>query len=361
MPPNSADAEGNAGTELANGIDHEDSVWVRQQTDKVELHRHLEGSVLPKTMWRLQDKGMVNFGFESFEDLERHIIMTEPLQDWDTFFKRFETFHKVFLEGGPAATREVVKDEVAFAATEEGISHLELRFSPHYMGGGEELLKGRAEYPSSWDDHMQAIIEGCAAAKSSHSIRVGLVAIVSRNYGPKSGLMTAAFARRWRSDVVGFDFAANEDKETTAAFADTAAAAHQMGLPLTVHTGEGYSVDHIQHTLDCYGPAVRRLGHATTLLDDPALVERCCRQGITVESCPTSNFLMGCVPSLEAHPLPRLLAAGVTCTVNTDNPVLFGTTMNDEWRLCLQRMSITRPQLLRMNDNAKAVAFGFGD
>ena len=80
-----------------------------------------------------------------------------------------------------------------------------------------------------------------------------------------------------------------------------------MGLPLTVHTGEGCSVDHIQHTLDCFGSAVRRLGHATTLLDSPSLVDTCRRNGIAVEACPTSNYLMGCIPSVSDHPLPGFI------------------------------------------------------
>jgi adenosine deaminase len=185
---------------------------------------------------------------------------------------------------------------------------------------------------------------------------------------------------------VGFDFADDESKQTTLELVDTAAAVHQMGLPLTVHTGEGLSVDHIQHTLDCFGSAVRRLGHATTLLDSPSLVERVRREGIAVESCLTSNFLMGTVPSMAKHPLPGFVRHQVrspfallsppfsvsdSCsrsdplvarrqvkvTVNTDDPTLFGTDMNREWLCCLEEGLLSREELLKANATAREVSF----
>uniref|UniRef100_A0A7S1SV99 adenosine deaminase n=1 Tax=Tetraselmis chuii TaxID=63592 RepID=A0A7S1SV99_9CHLO len=336
--------------------------WVTRQP-KADLHRHIEGGVRPETIWRLQTEGKVGFRFSSLSALKKKVSLSRPVQDWHEFFNDFGIFQRVFTEGGPKATLAAVREEVEHAAEQENIDLLELRFSPQFMNGdvdAEQLrrsLKGRAEYPSAWDDHMEAIIQGCVAGSLGRDMKVGLMPLVSRNYGPASGMMTVAFARRWRPHVVGFDFAADESKSMTTQFAESAAAAHQLGLPLTVHTGEGYSSDYITHTLDTYGSAVRRLGHAVTVLDDPELVRRCRRDGITVECCPTSNYLMGTIPSLRAHPLPRMIASGLRVCVNTDDPSLFGLTLNQEWENCLNSIHLSRPQLLRMNATARASSF----
>eukprot|EP00873_Tetraselmis_striata_P033096 jgi/Tetstr1/453360/TSEL_040350.t1 len=330
---------------------------------KVELHRHIEGSVQPETIWRLQQEGLLECRFSSLEAVRDKVALKRPVEDWQEFFKDFEVFQQVFTKGGPAATREAVRDQVEHAADVEGIDLLELRWSPAFMSGLEDTeslqasLRGGAEYPPEWDDHMQAIIEGCSQGAAGRNIRVGLIPLVSRNFGTVSGMMTVAFARRWRPHVVGFDFAADESKATTTKFCETAAGAAALGLPLTVHTGEGYTADFISHTLDSYGSAVRRLGHAVSLVEDDAVLQRCRRAGITVESCPTSNFLMGTIPCIAAHPLPQMIQQGVQVSVNTDDPALFGVTLNDEWEACLNQLNVSRAQLLQLDATARAASF----
>ena len=95
--------------------------------------------------------------------------------------------------------------------------------------------------------------------------------------------------------------------------------------------------------LDVLG--ARRIAHGIRAVEDPALVARLAAEGVVLDICPTSNIALGVVESLSVHPLPLLLRAGVRCTLNADDPLLFGPGLLEEYETARTAFALTDPQL----------------
>src|SRR5690606_5397766 len=102
------------------------------------------------------------------------------------------------------------------------------------------------------------------------------------------------------------------------------------GLGRTVHAAEGRAPHEIRTAIEVLG--AQRIGHGTTLLEDPSVVDLVIERGVTIEACPTSNVHTGVIDAVAAHPLPRWLAAGVRACVCTDNTLLSDVTSAEEHR-----------------------------
>ncbi|HEY7073401.1 MAG TPA: hypothetical protein VH479_24960, partial [Acidimicrobiales bacterium] len=130
--------------------------------------------------------------------------------------------------------------------------------------------------------------------------------------------------------LVAFGLAGAEAGIDRAAFEAAFAAARAAGLPGVPHAGEGEGPDSVWAALRHLQPA--RIGHGIRAVEDPALVAHLAEAAIPLEVCPTSNVCTRVVPSLAEHPVGALIDAGVTVTVNSDDPHMFATTLTDEYR-----------------------------
>lgn len=300
---------------------------------RVELHRHLEGSLRVSTLFELATRLGIPLPAATAPELAPHVQVLEPMDDLSAVLTMFDLFARTFadLDIVRRLTREVVEDAAA-----EGISLLELRFSPGYMTSHHDL---------DWDGLMEAVIQGVADARAENPIVVGLIPIISRSLGMDRARRTVDLAKRWRSSVVGFDLADVEQHFPARMWAPLLKG---LDLPLTVHSGEDTGPEFVAETLDVLG--ARRIGHGVAILRDPALTERVAREGIVVEACPTSNVCTRAVPSLEAHPLRHLLDRGVKVALCSDDPGLFGITLAHEWQLA-PRLGLdpTHEELLRQH------------
>ncbi|HEY3502334.1 MAG TPA: hypothetical protein VGN37_06010 [Actinocatenispora sp.] len=88
-----------------------------------------------------------------------------------------------------------------------------------------------------------------------------------------------------------------------------------------------------------------RIAHGIRAIEDPAVVDLLVDRGVSLDVCPTSNRILGVVPDLARHPLPRLLAAGVRCSLGADDPLMFGVGVADEYRIARDRLGLTDRQL----------------
>jgi adenosine deaminase len=133
--------------------------------------------------------------------------------------------------------------------------------------------------------------------------------------------------------VVGIDIAGGPDTAHAHRLRDYArpfSRARDLGLGRTVHAGEGRPPAEIREAVEVLH--AQRIGHGTTLVDDPAVLDLVRNRGVTVEACLTSNLQTGAVPDLPAHPLPHLLKAGVRVTVCTDNTLFSDVDAPGEYR-----------------------------
>jgi adenosine deaminase len=205
----------------------------------------------------------------------------------------------------------------------------ELRFAPPFIAAGKRL--GNAEI-------IEGVLDGVEQGVQRFGIEVALIGILPRTASPEANRAATAdllaYARSphrgaWR--ILGFDLADSETARPPEDFLPLIEQARAAGLGITVHSGENTSAAHLLATLRVFGP--RRIGHGIQAWGDPEALRLLKESAVTLEVCPTSNWLTRSVPSLEAHPLPRLRKAGVQVTLNSDDPQLMGIDLVHEYRL----------------------------
>ena len=145
--------------------------------------------------------------------------------------------------------------------------------------------------------------------------------------------------------VVGFGLDGDESRFPPALFADACGTVRAAGLVVVPHAGELLGPGSVVDAIDVLG--ARRVMHGVRCIEDPQLVARLADAGTVLDVCPTSNILLSVVPSWQEGLLPALLAAGVRCTVNADDPLLFDTDLLTEYRRCREQLGLTGPSACR--------------
>jgi adenosine deaminase len=301
--------------------------------EKADLHRHLEGSIRPGTLIECRrDLGL------STPD---HFQVLHQFDDLSAVLNAFELYRSIFtLNNIERIAAEAVEDAAA-----DGLTLLELRFSPDFMARPHSL---------EWNELMERIISGVDRATTGRPIAVDLVVIVSRCFGVESALESAKFAARWRERVVGFDFA-DEELRPASQYGAAVRIARDAGLGLTVHTGENTGPDAVWDVIESLHPD--RLGHGVAVGRDEKLAAYCAENEILIESCPTSNYRTRAVSDLGSHPARSLLRRGVPLAICSDDPGLFDITLSHEFDVARRQMGFDDDDLAAASRNAVQHAF----
>ena len=312
---------------------------------KVDLHRHLEGSLRLQTVLEVSKAHGLPLPAWEVDSLKPHIWIQEPANDILKVFPRFDLARNIFVDYDVCrrAAWECLEDAAA-----QGLDTLELRFSPLYMAEphGLDPMSVASVVCEAWEE-----------AKTRLPIHARLIGILSRTYGPQACEieLNAVLAHRQRG-IVGLDLAGDEARQPAPLFEDHFRRAREAGLHVTVHAGEFAGVESVRQAVDLLG--AERLGHAVRVVDDPGLMERLAERGIAIECCPTSNVLTCAVPDYASHPLPIFLEHGLIATLNTDDPGLMGDlTLEEEYRHARDEMGLSRAQLDQVQRNGLRAAF----
>jgi adenosine deaminase len=164
-------------------------------------------------------------------------------------------------------------------------------------------------------------------------------------------LLAARYAGR---GVIGFDLAGAEAGHPPGEHAAAYAAARDAGLGLTCHAGEA---DIGARVLEAAALGATRIGHGIHIVDDERNMARARALGLHFEVCPSSNVHTGAAASLAAHPLKRMLEAGLSVSLSTDNRLMSGVRLSDEWRHARQAMGLDAATLRAMNRAAAEASF----
>jgi len=290
-----------------------------------ERHLHLDGSLRPATVTELAQR----------LGLDVPSLPFTPGMGLAEALARFR--FTLSLLQRPAEVRRVAAEMCEDAAA-QGVTSLEIRFAPQLHAGAP----------------LEAVVD---AALEGFEGRGGL--ILCGLYGePPSMLAQLVQAARSRPGVVGIDLAGGPATDHAFGMDDYAPAfaqARDLGLGRTVHAGEGRPPAEIRRAIELLG--AQRIGHGTTLLDDPSVVELVIERGITIEACVTSNWHVGAIPSVDAHPLPRWLERGVRACICADNWLLSEVSTRQEVERVAAIPGMT-PQLLQQAiDCGHAAAF----
>lgn len=260
-----------------------------------------------------------------------HQMTVPPIRgfaDFGAFVGMYRAACEVLV--GEAELRRLVREVVEDAAA-DGVTWVEPAFYPpnHLERWGTNAAS------------TEIVLDELISAGAQLGVGVGLVVAADRTVDPSEALDLARLAARYAVagfPVVGFGLANDEVGHPPEPFAAAFAIAREAGLLAVPHGGELEGPDSVRGCLDACG--AHRVMHGVRAVEDPSLVARLADEGICLDVCPSSNVALGVVPRLEDHPLPRLLEAGVPCSLNADDPLLFGPGILAEYQLCRDRLGL---------------------
>ena len=274
---------------------------------KAHLHLHLEAGMSPQLLADLAAKygrevpvirGYGNFA--AFSDT--YVAATDVLREREDW--------------------EALADQVCAQHAHEGAVYLE----PAFWAGNYRHL-----FPSD-EDTWELVLDVFESAAARHGITIRFMMPVDRVKDSESdGLALVEIARRHPGRIVSFGLHNDEVGHPPQDFVECFAAAREAGLLSTPHAGELESGQFVADSIDLLG--ADRIQHGVRATEVPGLVERLAELGTCLDVCPTSNLMLGVFPSLDVHPLRALLDAGVRCSINGDDPLLFGPGLLDEYEL----------------------------
>jgi adenosine deaminase len=243
------------------------------------------------------------------------------------------------MQTEPALER--IAYELCVDSAAENIDYLEVRWAPRlHLDRGLTVTQVIA-----------AVLAGLAAAP----IKAVAIVCAMRHHAPEDNVQLAREAGRYAGrGVVGFDLAGDEVRYPATPQRPAFEAARAANLKLTCHAGEAGDPSHVEQALDL---GIERIAHGVIGAREPRIVERIKKEGVVLDLCPTANWKCKAVPSLDKHPLPHLVRAGVRCTLSTDSRTVAGTTLTHEFELA-SAMGMTDAELEACNQTAYAAKFG---
>jgi adenosine deaminase len=294
---------------------------------RTELHRHLDASVRPATLAELIGAFHIDAPYTTEKAVREGYWLTRQMASLKEVLDRFQLFQKVLktTEVLERLGREAVEDVHA-----EGTANVEFRYSPAFTSE----LSG-----IDWSEALNAFERGVWAGCKATGVRAGLICIASRESGLEQVRKSIEFAVAHRHRFIGVDLAGPEEGYPCRLYKDIFRKAHDAGLPVTVHAGEACGPENVWEAIDLLG--AKRIGHGIHSVQDAELIRRLARDGILLETCPTSNYITRSVMEWPKHPLPQLLAAGVPVSINTDDPGIFGVPLGEEYRRCKKHLGLT--------------------
>jgi adenosine deaminase len=161
--------------------------------------------------------------------------------------------------------------------------------------------------------------------------------------------------RPWYDRLLGFGLGGAEVGNPPSKFAEFFRRCRERGFKVVAHAGEEGPAAYVREAVELL--QVQRLDHGNTCLDDPALVAQLAQQRIPLTVCPLSNLKLQLVPSMAAHPLRKLMDAGLCVTVNSDDPSYFGGYVNDNYLACQQALGLGRDDMVSLARNSFEAAF----
>lgn len=309
---------------------------------KADLHCHLDGSVRAETMLDLAREYGQTMPVDDPDALREHMVVKDA-HNLEEYLERFTITLSVMQR---AEAIERIAYELAADAARDGVRYLEARYAP--------VLNIREGL--SLDEAVEAAARGLARAERDHHIVARIIVCGLRHLEPEVSLRLAQLAVAHRArGVVGFDLAGGERGHPASAHAEAFAYARQHDLAVTVHAGEGDGADSVRQAVHLCG--AHRLGHATRLIEDESLTRYVNDRRIALEVCLTSNVQTHATESFDAHPVRQYFDRGMNVVLNTDNRLMSGTTLTDEYLLAARHHSFTFEELAAIALNGFASAF----
>lgn len=307
------------------------------QLPKVELHLHLEGAVRPETLLELaQSRPGVKAKVDEW-------IAARTAQGY-----RYSSFREFLVSFGILSVLLETPQDYALITTRliEWLAAQNVQYAEIIFAAGVVL----------WKKHrVDSVFEAISGASKEAEYRTGLevqwIFDATRQFGLDHVREVMRWAARYRSQgVIGFGIGGDEVAAPAKMFGDIFREGRDLGLHCLAHAGEAAGPESIRDAVELLG--AERIGHGLTAIQDASVMNLLRERRIPLEVCPSSNVSTGLIARIEDHPMPNFLNAGLTVTLNSDDPAMFGTSLNEEFLRAAQAFRLNRETLVQLSRNA---------
>jgi len=316
---------------------------VMRKLPKAELHKHLDGSVRPRTIIELAKEQGVELPTFDEAELKKLVSVDENCSSLVEYLRGFGITLKV-LQRPYALTRAMY--EVCEDSWNDGVRYLEIRFSP-ILHIEEGLSLGGV---------MEAVCEGLTLARYHFPITVNIIVCAMRQLPSNVTQDIAEIAWRYRhKGVCGFDLAGPEYGYSSKLHRAAFDVVRAKCVNCTLHSGEAAGWESIRDSIRYCG--ANRIGHGVRLIENPALMEYVVSHHIVVESCPTSNVHTKAIQRIEDHPIRKFFDAGVIVVPCTDNTTVSNCDLTGEYMILIEKFGFNLEEIVRVLDYGFQGAF----
>ncbi|MEO7083404.1 MAG: adenosine deaminase [Gemmatimonadaceae bacterium] len=309
---------------------------------KAELHCHLDGSVRPSTLLELGTEYRMPMPRDDVDSL-RDYMRVDDARSLEDYLARFDVTLGVMQT---ADALERIAYELSMDAAQDGVRYIEVRYAP--------VLNIKCGL--SLGEAVEAPLRGLERAERDGGAIARVIVCGLRHMTPEVSMELAQLAVAYKHrGVVGFDLAGGEYGNPAALHAAAFAYARENDLACTCHAGEGADASYVREAVHTCG--ADRIGHATRLIEDESLTQYVNDRRIALEICLTSNVQTHAVESYHDHPFRRYYDRGMNVVLNTDNRLMSGTTLTDEYMHAATYLGFTFDELSKVALNGFASAF----
>ena len=313
------------------------------QLPLVDLHRHLDGNIRPKTIWQLAQKNNIKLPADNFESFLPHVQITDSEADLIAFLKKLDWGVGVLKSLDDVVRIGYENVEDAFNAN---IDYAELRFSPYYIAMTHNLpIEGVVE----------AIIEGVNKGKEKFSTKTNLIGILSRTFGVEHCQSELNALLAYKDNLVAVDLAGDEYNFPGSLFDNHFKQVKDAGLNVSVHAGEAAGPESVWHAIKTLGAT--RIGHGVACAKDQQLMDYMRDHQISIESCLTSNYQTGTIQNLAVHPVKTFIANDLLVCLNTDDPAVENIELAGEYQLASEVLQLSDAHITQLQRNAIQMSF----
>jgi adenosine deaminase/aminodeoxyfutalosine deaminase len=309
---------------------------------KVELHLHLEGAVRPETLRELS---------------RNKVWLRKKVGEWISKRRkqhfRYGSFREFLLAFGVVSLLLEEPKDYALATTRlvEWLGEQKVRYAEITLAAGVLLWKRQ-----SVEAVFEAVAAAAAEAQQRTGVRVQWIFDAVRHFGLEHVREVLRWAARLRlRGVVALGLGGDEERGPAELFRDVFREARDHGLHIVAHAGEACGPESVRGAVELLG--AERIGHGLSAARDPALLALLRDRQVPLEVCLTSNVATGVVARLEDHPLPKFLEAGLVVTLNSDDPAMFRTSLEEEFARAAKTFGLSSATLAELARNAANWAF----
>ncbi len=305
---------------------------------KAELHMHIEGSLEPELMFELAGRNGITLPYKSVDEIRAAYA-----------FSNLQDFLDIYYQGAGVLITEADFKDLALAyfkrLAADGGAHAEIFFDP----------QTHTDRGIAFDTAIKGLLAGMDEAEKTLGVTSKLILCFLRHLDEDAAFATLEQAKPWIGQLAGVGLDSSEVGHPPAKFARVMQAARDLGLKVVAHAGEEGPPAYVWEAVDLI--KVDRIDHGNRALEDAALTERLIKDGTTLTVCPLSNLKLCGVPSLDVHPLKRMLELGLKATVNSDDPAYFGGYLLENYLATAGAVGLTREDVVTLAKNSFTGSF----